>query len=280
MNVMENALAHADLKGAVQGSDGLLYCPVCGEPRQFRLPSVPELPDLGEPLPILCRCQRERAERGDAEERRRRAVLEARRAVRALGPLYEPAYDRFTFTADTRPEREASRLARRYAERFAEIREKGQGLLFTGPVGTGKSFLAACIVNALREEQGHTAVILSTQRLVEVRRESKSFLELLDRLAAFDLVALDDLGAERATDYALEGLECLVDTRSLRGLPLLVTTNLSAQELARPRDLRYTRLFDRLRMLCSCVVPLTGPSLRAEAQRSRAEELRTLLDAS
>lgn len=273
MPVIENALAHAEMEGAVQGSDGLLYCPVCGEPRQFRLPSSPELPDLGGALPIPCRCQRERAERDEAEEQRHRAVLEARRAARELGPLYDAAYDRFTFAQDCRPDCDASRLARRYVERFEAAREKGLGLLFTGPVGTGKSFLAACVVNALREEQGRRAVILSTQRLVEVRREAKSFLELLDRLAAFDLVALDDLGAERATDYSLEALESLVDTRALRSLPLLVTTNLNVQELSEPRDLRYQRTFDRLRLLCPRVVVLSGPSLRGAAQKRRAEEL-------
>jgi DNA replication protein DnaC len=270
--VIKNALANADRSGTVLGEDGLLHCSVCGAPRELRVEGVKE------PLPVMCLCEAEQYEREQAEKRLRNAVYEAKLELERLGPLYDPGYDRCTFSKDKWPESRASVKARSYAAHFDELRDKGQGMIFSGPVGTGKSFLAACIVNELRRK-GKRCLILSTARLITVLRELRDTQRQLDALASLDLLALDDLGAERATDYALELLESLVDTRALRDRPLLVTTNLTARELREPQDLRYTRLFDRLSRLSPAIVALQGPSLRAQDRPACAAEIRAVLEA-
>ena len=93
-------------------------------------------------------------------------------------------------------------------------------------------------------------------------------------------MALDDLGAERDTDFAVEVLENFVNSRILAARPLLGTTNLTGSELSEPRDLRYARIFDRVLTLCPTPVLLTGQSRRVGQKESRRKEMRSLLEAA
>ena len=99
-----------------------------------------------------------------------------------------------------------------------------------------------------------------------------------ERDLPFVIYPLDDLGAERDTDFALEVLESFVDARCLVSRPLLVTTNLSGKQLRNPADLRYARLFDRVLALCPYPVLLTGASRRVKQEEARRNRLRELLD--
>ena len=256
----------AQRAGTYRDGAGLLRCSVCHEPREMEIPGFSGL------LPVTCSC----IQHAEAEKEARRREEEARARARK-SPFWTPGYGGMTFEADDNPDSEASRRCRRYVRLWREAAGENLGLLFSGPLGTGKSFYAAAVVNALTA-LGVPGVMVSTARLVNLARASREPQGILDDLNRFPLVALDDLGAERDTDFALEVLESFVDARCLVSRPLLVTTNLSGKQLRNPADLRYARLFDRVLALCPYPVLLTGASRRVKQEEARRNRLRELLD--
>lgn len=274
--VIEHAKQGAEefVKGrpAVRDAEGVLRCPVCGDRLQR------EIPGIGQVF-LACTCVQKEAERERLLEQQRERRERVKQLLRE-SRLDNPAYRRCRFSedkcADVPELREAARICRTYAERFSEFEEQGAGLLLTGPVGTGKTFYAAAIVNALLE-QGVPALIVSTVQLLNLLRGNVDRREIFDRLNIFSLLVLDDLGAEHLSDYALEQLEAVVDARALAEKPLCVTTNLTPQEIKSPADLRFRRLFDRLQLLCCITVPLVRRSFREDQAKARAAKCRELL---
>ena len=104
--------------------------------------------------------------------------------------------------------------AHRYVEQWQTMRAENLGLLLWGGVGTGKSFLAGCIANALLEQD---VPVLMTNFPTILNRMTGLFgsdrADFLANLNAYDLLILDDLGAERGTEYALEQVFAVIDAR-------------------------------------------------------------------
>ncbi len=92
-----------------------------------------------------------------------------------------------------------------YVDYWPQAFKKNIGLLLFGDVGTGKSFLAGCIANALLERD---VPVLMTNFPTILSRLCGTFGEnrtaFLDSLGDYDLLIIDDLGVERNTEYAME----------------------------------------------------------------------------
>lgn len=249
------------------GDDGLRRCAKCGEPLECIVESMG-----GQKRPIICACAKNREET-ERREREHRDRVDAARRMATSSPFYDPSYERYTFACDQHRDedgfREAGDKCRSFVENFDELAAIPAGMILTGTVGTGKSFYASATVNALREK-GVSAIIVSTSRLLNVIRSNGNRQTIIDDLNSFDLVTLDDLGAERDTDYAIEQLEAFVDARALAEKPLIITTNLTVSDIRKPSDMRYVRLFDRINSLCTIYVPLVQVSLRESQARDRA----------
>ena len=99
-----------------------------------------------------------------------------------------------------------------------------------GHVGTGKTTLAMLVSKAALEA-GRSVAIYSLPRLLnEIRdthRAERSHVDLLDRLAAVDLLHIDDVGAERSTDWVLEELYSIVNARYEDQRSVVITTNIT-----------------------------------------------------
>ena len=166
--------------------------------------------------------------------------------------------------------------AKNYADRWEEMRCSGIGLLLWGLPGNGKTFAAACIANALCEKMADVRMVTLAEvlsRLPAMSAEDK--LYYLRSLRRCDLLILDDFGMERRTEYAQEQVFSLINGRYLSGRPLIVTTNLSLQELKEPTDMTEQRIFDRILERCVPVC-FEGPGLRphkAKETMARYKEL-------
>jgi len=79
----------------------------------------------------------------------------------------------------------------------------------------------------------------------------------------YDLLIIDDLGAERNTDYAMEQMFSIVDSRYRSGKPLIVTTNLKLDELKHPPDLAHDRIYDRILERCAPIL-FAGKNFRED----------------
>ncbi len=122
---------------------------------------------------------------------------------------------------------------RAFVDRIDEHLDAGRGLWFMGPVGTGKTTLAMLVSkSALRA--GRSVAIYSLPRLLnEIRdthRAERSHVDLIDRLTAVDLLHIDDVGAERTTDWVLEELYSIVNARYEDQRSMVITTNILDRE--------------------------------------------------
>ena len=221
------------------GSDGLLYCGVCHEPKQaFWEPGQATFGTDRHPRP--CRCERERREKEDRacrEQAHRHRVAELRRSY-----FPYPAMERWTFSNAAQQTKQLEK-GRLYAENWSTVSKQNAGLLFWGDVGTGKTYLAACIANALIEQE---IPVHMTNLSAVINRGFEGREEYIHRLCSCPLLILDDLGMERDTKYGLETVYDVIDGRYLSGKPLIVTTNLPLDELRKEADMDKRRIYDRV----------------------------------
>jgi DNA replication protein DnaC len=166
--------------------------------------------------------------------------------------------------------------AHRYVERWAEMWETSTGLLLWGGVGTGKSFFAGCIANALLD-QGVPVLMTNFARILNTLTGmySQDRNDFIDNLNKYSLLILDDLGMERNSEFALEQVFSVIDSRYRSKKPMIVTTNLTLDELKHPADLAHERVYDRVLERC---VPLkiSNRNIRegnAAANLAQAREL-------
>ena len=166
--------------------------------------------------------------------------------------------------------------ARQYVEHWPEMRRENMGLLFWGPAGTGKTFAAACIANALVDlEVGVRMITLGEALLNLFGMSGEERIQYLEVLTTCGLLILDDFGVERRTPYAREQVYEIVNRRYLSGRPMVVTTNLTLKELKNAnRD--DSRIHDRVLERCVPVC-FDGTSLRQEKTAERIKRMQTLL---
>lgn len=250
--------------------DGLLHCGACRTPKQARLELLGKLTVV----PCMCSCMKQREEarrREDAERERLQRIERLRQQAFPEAELRGCTFDR-----DDGANEKVSRICRGYAGQFVRMKSEKRGLLLYGTVGTGKTFLAACVANAV-VDQGYPALVTNFFRLSNaVSGQRKDAQAFLDDLRAYDLLVIDDLAAERDTEYMAELVLNLVDTRYRQGLPLIVTTNLTGEELRKPAELRRARTYSRLLEMC-IPVEVQGKDRRREAlRRDYADEIRRL----
>lgn len=230
--------------------DGILHCGFCHTPKQKRL----QIPAIGvdRTVSCLCRCAQARYEAEEAERKRREEADRIGR-LRSVG-ITSQTLRGATFASDDGKNPEVMAKVRRYAAKWPRMEEQNIGLLLSGDVGTGKSFAAACVANALIDAgvpvyMDNLAAILNSVA-GRMGEEKNAFIR---DLMEYPLLILDDFGMERQTEYALEMVFHLVDSRYRAGKPLIVTTNLSLTQLKEPATLAQKRIYDRILELC---VPL------------------------
>jgi DNA replication protein DnaC len=162
-------------------------------------------------------------------------------------------------------------VVREYVERLDENLREGRGLWLMGDVGTGKTSLAMLVSKATLE-LGRSVAIYSLPRLLSrIRRTydaeagEQSYLEFFERLTAVDLLHVDDLGAEKRSDWVLEQLYALVDERYESQRSIVVTTNLDQASL---EEQIGARTVSRLVEVCGDPLPLFGDDLRYRVDAS------------
>ena len=194
----------------------------------------------------------------------------ARRKARKLAGVIPRRYQGVSFDRPpvTLIEPTVVRAVRRYVDSLDQQLDDGRGIWFQGDVGTGKTTLAMLIsATALRE--GHSVAIYSLPRLLGLLRETfddesdASLSTLLDRLAAVELLHIDDVGAEQSSPWVLEQLYTIVNTRYEDGRAIVLTTNLDPTEL---RDQIGDRTVSRLVEMCGDPFPLFGADHRMESE--------------
>ena len=166
------------------------------------------------------------------------------------------------------------KVATDYVNKWADVLSNNVGLLLWGNVGTGKTFFAACIANALVEQHISVRMTNFSTILNDLFSETDKN-KYLERLNDHNLLIIDDLGIERDTEYALEQVYNIIDTRYKSGKPLIITTNLTLEELKNPIDVAHKRIYDRVLGMCVPVM-FNGSNFRNQEAANKMETARKL----
>jgi DNA replication protein DnaC len=196
--------------------------------------------------------------------RPQRVALAKAKSLSAVIPrrYRDVAFDRPPVT-EIEPRRVVDEV-RVFAEQIDAKLDSGRGLWFMGPVGTGKTTLAMLVSKAALKA-GRSVAIYSLPRLLnEIRdthRAERSHVDLLDRLTAVDLLHIDDVGAERTTDWVLEELYSIVNARYEDERSVVITTNILDREALCAQITERT--VSRLTEVCE-ELPLLGHDRRMD----------------
>lgn len=255
------------------GEDGLLYCGKCRTPKEAYFPEAIRLTLGHDRHPSECDCQRaQRIEREGAEQRRKH--LETVERLKSRG-FTDAAMRNWTFANDNgrNPQME---MAHFYVNNWEDMKAENVGYLLWGDVGTGKSYLAGCIANALMEQEVAVRMTNFAAVLNDLAAAYNGKNEYIARLCAYPLLILDDFGMERGTEYGLEQVYHVIDSRYRSGKPLIVTTNLTLDELNNPPDTAHRRIYDRVMEMCTPIC-ISGRNFRKENAARKMEHLKKLV---
>lgn len=195
-----------------------------------------------------------------------RPEIISRQRARKLSVVIPPkyahvAFDRPPVATDIDPQIVAA--VRRFCDQIHQRLDSGRGLWLMGPVGTGKTTLAMLVSKAALQARRSVAIYSLPDLLRKIRRtfDDGSHDDLFARLTNVDLLQIDDVGAERTTDWVLEELYSLVNARYEEERSMVITTNILDREALCEQITERT--VSRLTEMCD-ELPLLGHDRRMD----------------
>mgnify|MGYP003771888693 FL=1 len=247
----------------------LLICGNCHTPRE----KIVDFLGSKKKAPINCKCmaEKEREEKETRDKYRKEMwIRELRRAC-----FDESIYANANFeTMDKASEHED--IARNYVKHFDQVLKNNMGLIFTGEVGCGKTYLAAVIANKLIDQGISVKMTNFTGILNDMTNFDIDKAKYIDDLNEKKLLIIDDFGMERTTDFAYEHIFNIIDARYRVGKPLIITTNLNISQLTNPKGIREKRIYSRILEIASPII-FTGKNRRIEKMKEKSRQTYQLL---
>ncbi len=230
---------------------------------------VPQLCIKNKILPT-CECvvEREEAKIREAQNFAKKREIEKLFSISNLGERFSKST--FESFLDRNGSETAYKVAVKYVKTFKEW--KGESLLLWGEPGNGKTHLAAAIVNEL-SKKGYIVVFQSVPELLQRIRSTfnsenkENETQIMRALLECDLLILDDIGAEKTTEWVEEKLFNIIDGRYRKELPTLYTSNLEPKEL---KNQVGKRSYDRM-VETSLTVKNEAASYRREIAKQRLQ---------
>lgn len=270
-SALDSISTDVDVKdGDYIGEDGLLHCGKCHGAKQI----VTNIGGCRRVFPMLCECGTESRDKMENEFKQRQLEQQRERMRRTCFASKE-MHD-YTFRNEHVENEKISKAMRNYVEKWDEIKKDNFGLLLYGSVGAGKTFYAACIANALIDRNIPALMTNFSTISNDLNSMYEGKNEYIASVVNYPLLIIDDLGAERSSEYMLEQVFNVVDARYKARKPLILTTNLPIDNIKNPENLRYKRIYDRILEMC-LPVEFRGISRRKSKVVSEYEKRKNLL---
>lgn len=238
--------------------NSLYFCGACKNPLQTKINLQ------GQEITVRAMCKCEEKEYEAEQEAFKKQQRELQTKTNKQNGLIVKEWKHCTFANDDGQTPKLIVLAKRYVTQWEKIKSENIGLLFFGGVGIGKTYATLCIANALLDA-GERAIVTNFSRIInDLSNFDNDKNDYIHNLASCSLLAIDDLGTERQSDYALQIVESVIDERYKANKPIILTTNLSMAELQNPKDLKYARIYSR-------ILSMTSP-IKAQGEDRRKEE--------
>ena len=242
---------------------GHAYCKVCQERKDGK---VIEIFGTKMIFKISCKCDRDR----EAREKERKKQMEIERLKsNCFNSIIQWAY---TFDNYQGEENQSLIIAKNFVKDYEQMKKENIGLLFYGSVGSGKTYLACSIANALIEQYQISVKIRNFAQIInELQKSSFDFDKsvYIESLVNTSVLILDDLGIERDTSYAKEQVYNIVNNRYLKQKPTIFTTNLSYDTIQNCNDsVEYQRIYSRIIEMCIPVM-VVGEDFRKAIQKEK-----------
>lgn len=256
----------------INPTDGLKYCGKCHTPKEAFYPADLQAQGFTK-HPVMCKCAAERREREESERReyeRMSYMTMLRSEAFHDMPTAGWRFDHAVVTPQLAK-------AKEYAANWDSFKQDGIGLLLFGDVGTGKSYAAGCIANALIDRLesvlfvGMSDVVNRMQGNFGADRD-----HYMKSLMRPDLLILDDLGSERSTSFGKERVFDVVNNRLLSGKPMIITTIIPLNVMQKAADLDDRRIFDRILEVCVPIM-FDGDSFRKSTAADNLKKAARLL---
>lgn len=238
--------------------NGILLCGKCHTPkREFEIINGKKY-EKG----ISCDCKKLHIEKEKEIERK----IQERKHIEKLKKegICSELFLKYIFKNDDGRNPEISKFCKKYVENWLDVLSKNMGILFYGSVGTGKTFFAYCITNALIEKEIN--VIGTNFPSIINKLQSSGFNEreeYMNKLMKCSLLVIDDLGSERNTKFGLEHVYNIIDSRYRSCKPIIITTNLDINDLIYCDNVDLKRIYDRI-LEKTIPISLYGESRRKE----------------
>ena len=269
-----NAIASAhklDKKdGDYYDGDGLLICGKCGGRKQTKINICGEEAIVN----CACPCMVSAYEKEEAERKARERIAHIKR-LKTAG-FTDADMAKCTFEADQRKDSRESRVCLQYASTFADRVKDGKGLILLGGVGCGKTYLACAIANYVMERLYPALATNFTRIANNVQEHFDDRAEYMRRFSDYALLVIDDLGAERKSEFMNEIVYSVIDDRYRAGLPMIITTNMTLEQLKFPQGIEQARIFDRILERCF-PIEFKGPSMRRQKIREEYHAMKLSL---
>lgn len=254
-------------------------CDVCGGKKSM----IVEL--FGKKSKVKCACKCETAEYERQKEldkqKERQLKLDKLKAFSLMDKKFESCT--FENWKMDKVNEKMYKLGKNYCAEWQDMKKENVGFLFYGPPGPGKTYLSFCIANELMNKLVPVIAISSIGLLNRIKQTYSSYgqdgeVGVINALGNASLLIIDDLGAESSTDWANEKMYEIIDSRYRSGLPLIVSTNLTLEQLRTRMSGRdgTDRTYDRLLEMCQ-PVKIEGPSRRLEVAKNKTEILKKLM---
>lgn len=246
--------------------NNVIFCKHCETPRQCVISAFGEL----KVRPVMCRCQCE--EEALLNAKRKREELKRQIEYNRFIGIRIEKYRQFTFENDNGKAPKMLEMCKKYVAGFDEHKNDGQGLLFLGSYGTGKTYYAHAIANALID-MGYKVKSTSMSEIVSDFQDWDNAEYNFQTLLMYDCIVIDDLGTERDTSFSNEKMYRFFNEANVKNIPLIVTTNQSVEdfEKATNANLEDGRIFSRILEKCR---PVAVDSVKQRKEQERKNRVK------